>query len=196
MVNPLDYKITELNTLKPKSGRLLIAEPFMDDPYFKRTVVLLTGYDNNGAFGFILNKKIDVKLNDLIKDFPTFDAPVFMGGPVQTDNLFYLHTQGDHIDESIKISDNLYWSGNFNQLKNMIKNNEIFPDEIKFFLGYSGWDHQQLTDELKEESWLISNIQTNHLKDLNETDLWHNTLQKISEKHAVLSNFPENPSLN
>ena len=61
MVNPLDYKITELNTLKPKSGRLLIAEPFMDDPYFKRTVVLLTGYDNNGAFGFILNKKIDVK---------------------------------------------------------------------------------------------------------------------------------------
>ena len=135
-------------------------------------------------------------VNDLIKDFPTFDAPVFMGGPVQTDNLFYLHTQGDHIDESIKISDNLYWSGNFNQLKNMIKNNEIFPDEIKFFLGYSGWDHQQLTDELKEESWLISNIQTNHLKDLNETDLWHNTLQKISEKHAVLSNFPENTSLN
>jgi putative transcriptional regulator len=196
MENPLDYKITELNSLKPEKGRLLIAEPFMSDPYFKRSVVLITGYSKEGAFGFILNKQIDLKVNDVIKDFPDFEAPIFMGGPVQSDSLFYFHTQGEYIDESIKIADNLYWSGNFNQLKKMIENKEIFPNEIKFFLGYSGWDFDQLEDEIKEESWIISNMHSNQIKDLNNTDLWKNTLQKMGSKFSLLSNFPEDPSLN
>lgn len=196
MDNPLDYTITELNKLEPKTGRLLIAEPFMDDPYFKRAVVLLTGYSKEGSFGFILNKKINLKVNDLIKDFPLFDSEVFMGGPVQTDNLFYLHTQGEHIDESIKISENLYWSGNFNQLKKMIENNEIFPNEIKFFIGYSGWDYKQLLDEIKEESWIISELKSDKINPLNDKNLWKKTLKSMGHKFSILANFPEDPSHN
>ena len=104
MTNPLDYTITELNKLEPKKGRLLVAEPFMEDPNFKRSVILLTGYSQDGVFGFMLNKPIDLKINNLIKDFPTFNAPVYFGGPVQSDSLFYIHSQGEFIEESIKIS--------------------------------------------------------------------------------------------
>jgi len=196
MNNPLDYTIKSLNKLTPKKGRLLLAEPFMVDPYFKRSVVLLTEYNKNGSFGFILNKPLELTLNETIPDFPEFDAPVFLGGPVQPDSLFYIHTQGNFIEGSLEIGDGLYWSGNFNQLKQLIKDQQIFPHEIKFFIGYSGWDFDQLTEEIEDESWIISDLQSKKIKDLNDTDLWQDTLQKMSEKHAILSHFPEDPSLN
>jgi putative transcriptional regulator len=196
MINPLDYDISALNKLDPKKGRLLLAEPFMVDPYFKRSVVLLTDYEEKGILGFILNKQINVKIHDLLKDFPKFDAPVHLGGPVESDSLFYIHTQGEFIEESIKISDHLYWSGNFNQLKKMIKNQEIFPHEIMFFLGYSGWDFKQLEEEIKENSWIISELKSNNISDLKDSDLWKNTLNKMGPKLSALTNFPEDPSFN
>ncbi len=195
-LNPLDYTVTELNKLKPQKGRLLIAEPFMEDPYFKRSVVLLTEYKKNNCFGFILNRPLDITVNDVLIDFPEFSAQVYMGGPVDPDNLFYIHTQGKFIEGSEQISDQLYWAGNFNQLKDMIANNEIFPHEIKFFLGYSGWDFQQLNNEIKHESWIISDANELTMSDLNNPQLWQNTLQNMGNKHALLSHFPEHPNLN
>ena len=195
MTNPLDYTITELNKIKPKKGRLLIAEPFMEDTYFKRSVVLLTEYNKDGAFGFMLNKPLEIGINETMEDFPPFDAPIFMGGPVQSDNLFYIHTQGQAIDESLQISKNLYWSGNFDQLKQLVEDQQIFPHEIKFFIGYSGWDFKQLADEIKEESWIIADAKLD-INQLNDEDLWSNTLQKMGSKYSLLSNFPEDPSLN
>ncbi|PCJ27401.1 MAG: hypothetical protein COA97_03790 [Flavobacteriales bacterium] len=196
MNNPLNYTITELNKLKPKKGRLLIAEPFMDDPYFKRSVVLLTEHNKDGSFGFMLNKPLEIKINDAMQNFPPFEAPIFMGGPVQSDSLFYIHTQGEIIEGSMKISNNLYWSGNFDQLKQLIQDQQIFPNEIKFFIGYSGWDYIQLMDEIEDESWIISNLKSSNINELNNVDLWKNTLQKMGSKFSLLSNFPEDPSLN
>lgn len=195
-LNPLDYKIKELNKLKPEKGRLLLAEPFMKDPYFKRSVVLLTEFNKEGSFGFILNKPLDVTVNDVIKEFPEFDAKVYMGGPVQTDSLFYIHNQGEFIEDSIKIANNLYWSGNYNQLKEMIIDQLIFPNEVKFFIGYSGWDYEQLINEIKQESWIIIENNYSDIKDLSNENLWYSTLQGMGGKFALLSNFPENPSLN
>lgn len=195
-LNPLDYTVSELNTLQLKKGRLLLAEPFMNDPYFKRSVVLLTEYDKANCFGFILNRSLDITVNDVLIDFPEFKAQVYMGGPVETDNLFYIHTQGAYIEGSKKISDNLYWAGNFDQLKEMVANNEIFPHEIKFFLGYSGWDYQQLNNELKHESWIIADAKNVTMKDINSPQLWHDTLKQMGPKYAILSNFPEDPNLN
>lgn len=196
LINPLDYNISELNKINPSSGCLLLAEPFMEDTHFKRSVILLTEYKKEGAFGFTLNKPLDVTINDVITDFPEFDAPVFMGGPVQPDSLFYIHTQGEAIENSQHITGNLYWAGNFEQLKEMISNQQIFPHEIMFFIGYSGWDFEQLEAEIKEESWLISNLKTNSLNELKHKELWKNTLQKMGNKCAALANFPEDPSMN
>jgi putative transcriptional regulator len=196
MNNPLDYNITALNKLKPKKGMLLIAEPFMDDPYFKRSVVLLTEYSEDGSFGFMLNKPLEIKINEVMEDFPPFDAPIFMGGPVQSDSLFYIHTQGEIIKNSMKIADNLYWSGNFDQLKQLVKDQQIFPNEIKFFIGYAGWDHEQLISEIEDESWIISSLESKEINNLNDVDLWKTTLQKMGSKFSLISNFPEDPSLN
>lgn len=195
-INPLDYTVSGLNKLKLKKGRLLIAEPFMDDPNFKRSVILLTEYNQENCFGFILNRPLDITINDVLVDFPDFKAPIYMGGPVEMDNLFYIHTQGEYIEGSKKISDNLYWAGNFDQLKQMVSNNEIFPHEVKFFLGYSGWGYHQLNDEIKFGSWIISDSKDNTMEDINHPDLWRNTLQKMGSKYALLSNFPEDPNLN
>jgi putative transcriptional regulator len=195
-INPLDYTITELNKLSAKKGRFLIAEPFMDDPYFKRSVVLLTEHNIKGTFGFILNKPLDVFVNDILKDFPTFESPIFMGGPVQPDTLFFIHTQGDLIAESIQVKDNIYWSGNMEQLKQLIIDQQIFPNEVMFFIGYSGWDAMQLKNEIKEESWIIAAPELKNIQQLNSTDLWRKSLQKMGSKHSLLANFPEDPSLN
>lgn len=196
MNNPLDYTIKALNKLTPKKGRLLLAEPFMEDPYFKRSVVLLTEHNKDGSFGFILNKPLELTINETIKDFPTFDATIYMGGPVQSDSIYYIHTQGEFIEGSIEIGNGLWWSGNFEQLKQLVKDQQIFPNEIKFFIGYAGWDFDQLTKEIEEESWIISDLNTDNVNDLNDSKMWKNTLQKMGKKHALLSNFPEDPSLN
>lgn len=194
--NPLDYSIAELNTLDLAQGRLLIAEPFMNDPYFKRSVVLLTEHKKEGSLGFILNHPLNITVNDTLRDFPEFNAQIFMGGPVQTDSLFYIHTQGDIITESEHIIDNLYWSGNFEQLKDMIIDQQIFPNEIMFFVGYSGWDYPQIKNEVKANSWIISDLNSFTISDFKDEHLWKKALQKMGPKHTVLSNFPEDPSLN
>jgi putative transcriptional regulator len=194
-LNILNYKISELNKLKPKKGRVLLAEPLMRDPFFKRSVVLLTEYEENGAFGFILNKPTEIKLNEVISDFPEFDTTIYLGGPVENDKLFYIHNQGEYIEGSVKIKNNLYWAGNFDQLKEMIENEQIFPNEIKFFLGYSGWGKKQLDFELKRESWLVDDIDEEEIIS-SDKKLWYNVLQKKGGKYKMLANFPENPSWN
>jgi putative transcriptional regulator len=195
-LNPLDYSVSMLNKLSLKQGRLLIAEPFMNDPYFKRSVVLLTEHKKEGTLGFILNQPLNININDTLKDFPVFDAPIFMGGPVQTDSLFYIHTQGEIITESEHIIDNLYWSGNFDQLKEMINNQQIFPHEVMFFVGYSGWDFKQINNEVKNNSWIISDLNNFSIADFQQQDFWRTALQKMGSKFSMLSNFPEDPSLN
>lgn len=196
ILNPLDYSVSKLNTLDLAKGRLLIAEPFMSDPYFKRSVVLLTKHKKDGSLGFILNSPLNITVNDILRDFPEFDAQIFMGGPVQTDSLFYIHTQGEVITDSEHIADNLYWSGDFEQLKQLVIDQQIFPNEIMFFVGYSGWDYPQIKNEVKNNSWIISDTSEYTIADFNQTDFWKIALQKMGPKHAILSNFPEDPSLN
>ena len=196
LINPLDYNISELNKLKAQKGRLLIAEPFMEDPHFKRSVILLTEYNTEGAFGFILNKPMDITVGDIIADFPKFDTPVFMGGPVQSDSLFYIHTRGKNIKGSQHISGNLYWAGNFEQLQQMIIDQLIFPHEIKFFVGYSGWDFKQLEKEIQDESWIIGKANDDSIEDFIQNSTWQSILQNMGSKYAVLANFPEDPSMN
>ena len=194
LLNPLDYKIADLNQLIPEKGRLLIAEPFMDDSYFKRSVVLLTNYSNNEAIGFILNKPLKTTLNDILPNtFDTFNTPIYLGGSVESSSLFYIHTLGTLLENSKHVSGNIFFGGNFEQLKIMIAENRIDPNQIMFFMGYAGWSIDQLNQEVNTDSWLVSNINTSIF---NKKTLWYKVLQKKGGKYAMLSNFPENPLLN
>ncbi|HNM27718.1 MAG TPA: YqgE/AlgH family protein, partial [Saprospiraceae bacterium] len=144
-----------------KSGQVLLAEPFMQDPYFRRSVVLLCEHHDEGSIGFILNKSIDMPLNDLMSEFPKFDAEVFYGGPVQTDTLHYVHNIGELLDDSVKVADGVWWGGDFDKLKFLITSGLIEPPNIRFFVGYSGWSSGQLSEELGYGSWVQADMDAN-----------------------------------
>ena len=194
--NPFRRKISELNKIEAAKGKFLVSEPFMEDPYFKRSVVLLTEHNKEGSVGFILNQALDIKLSELIEDFPELDFPVYLGGPVQPQNLFFLHSKGDLIPEAIQVSGDIYWSGNFDMLKGLIEQELIQKNEIKFFLGYSGWDFGQLKNELKTNSWFVQDSDPSLILSNDSEDLWKRVMAKAEKEIAMMVNYPENPNLN
>ena len=148
--------ISPENRLSPKKGRLLISEPFLADPYFRRTVVLLCEHNSEGSFGFVLNKFIDVSVNDLVDDLPEFGHRISMGGPVQSGNLYYIHTLGEKIEGSVEIVKGVYMGGSFELLKLMLNSGQVDEDQVRFFVGYSGWGQDQLAEEMEDRSWLVT----------------------------------------
>lgn len=193
----LDFNIfkIEYNKVEPLRGRVLVAEPFLQDTYFKRSLVLLTEYTPDGSIGFVLNKTLDVAINEVIEDFPPFNATVAIGGPVSTNTIHYLHTLGDIIPNSEHVFGNIYWGGDFEVVKEMIAAREIHPSQIRFFLGYSGWQAGQLENELKSNSWLVTEVRPGQIMSHN-TNIWKDTMVTLGDKYKIWSNFPENPGLN
>jgi putative transcriptional regulator len=181
----------------PVNGSLLISEPFMTDPNFKRSVVLLTEHAAAGTVGYILNHKSDFILKDLIPDCWDADFQVYLGGPVAPDTLHFIHQSPDKIPGSQDLGNGLYWGGDFESLKIQINNYNIKEDEIRFFIGYSGWSEEQLDDELSTNSWIVSNKYHKEMVfEENENHLWKEAIVNMGVKYAHISNFPEDPSLN
>lgn len=181
---------------KPVQGSLLISEPFLLDSYFKRSVVLLSEHDEKGTLGFILNKPTDVSLNEAVDDFPEFKAPLYFGGPVETDTLFYIHTVGHLLEGSKEILSGIYWGGDYDQLKFLIDTKQIQPNQIRFYAGYSGWEPKQLDHEMKEKSWLVFKANKQFTFTDNPRSLWSEVLRSMGNEYAILANFPEDPNLN
>ena len=188
--------ISPENKLPPERGRLLISEPFLPDPYFKRTVVLLCEHNNEGSFGFILNKFIDVEVNDLVDDLPNIETRISMGGPVKSGNLYYIHTVGNELPNSLEIVDGIFMGGDFEVLKDLLLLGKVKNGQIRFFVGYAGWGQDQLKEEMDEKSWLVTNSDIPSIMDINEDDLWRKCLLEMGNEFAMLANFPEDPSLN
>ncbi len=184
------------NNISPAKGKVLISEPFLLDYYFKRSVVLLAEHNEEGSFGLIVNKPVEWKLSKVLKGFPDFDAPVYIGGPVKTDSLFFIHTRGDIIENSMEILDGLYWGGDIEIVKELILINRITSNEIKFFVGYSGWVANQLEDELERNSWLVSKIKPQQIMKPDTENLWDDTLKQLGDDYSYWTNFPSDPAMN
>lgn len=180
----------------PEKGKLLISEPFLLDPNFKRTIILLSEHTEQGSIGFILNKPTDLKLNMVVDDFPEFDSTVHFGGPVQINTLQFIHRAGDILEGSIEISDGLYWGGSFEILKLLVETNQVEPKDFRFFIGYSGWGEDQLNNEMKTNSWLVSSATIDNIFSDEPEKLWTDVLKSMGKKFAILASFPENPSVN
>lgn len=182
-----------------EKGKVLISEPFTKDFYFKRSVVLLVEHNNEGTIGFVLNKSVEIPLNDVLKDFPQFNSRLSIGGPVKPDTVYFIHTLGDFIPNSLHVIDNLYWGGDFEELKKSIELGTIKADDIRFFIGYSGWNPKQLDNEIKENFWLVSDLSSNFImtNDINEqNNFWSNSIDQLGGKYQLWTTFPENPELN
>ncbi len=188
------FKIDKI--LKPKKGRLLISEPFLQDTYFRRSVVLLTEHNKEGTVGFVLNKPAKLTVGDVVDDFPDFDAELSIGGPVATDTIHFCHSLGDLIPNSVKVINDIYWGGDFNTLKSLIKTGLINNSQVRFFIGYSGWGEGQLERELTENSWVVSDIRTWNVLTQYDKTAWKDALNNLGEKYKMWANYPENPVLN
>ena len=177
-----------------EKGDLLIAEPFMKDPSFKRTVTLVCEHNADGTIGLVLNRPSIFRINEMIPDFPAFQGMVHYGGPVGMDRLNFIHAYGDLIENSFQIKDNICWNGNFEQLKQLIREKKIMPHNIRFFAGYAGWDAGQLNEEMQDESWIVSKDYPEVFK-MSEY-MWQEVLQKMGGKNKLIAAFPEDPTLN
>jgi putative transcriptional regulator len=184
------------NESSTQKGSILISEPFLSDNYFKRSIVLITEHSDEGSVGFVLNKQVDLKVQDVIQDFPEIDAGISIGGPVNTNTIHYIHTLGDIIPDSVKITNDIYWGGNFDVLKELVALGKIKKYDVRFFLGYAGWASKQLEGELSENAWLVSELSSEMIMKAENSNTWNQILEKMNNKYQVWANFPENPGLN
>ena len=179
-----------------KPGTLLMSEPFMKDPNFLRKVVMMVKHDEEGSLGFVLNQLSDWTVHDLIEDFPLSSYPIYVGGPVSQNTLHYLHQLEELSESAMPITEGLFWGGDFDQLKAMVEAGEVDQNKIRFFIGYSGWSANQLLDELKEQSWLIS--QRNPVKVLRYEDheMWKALVTELGKPFNFWAIAPIDPGWN
>jgi putative transcriptional regulator len=183
-----------LNT--PSKGSLLAAQPYLGDPHFEQTVILLTEHGEEGSVGFVVNKSLEIDFDDLVLKFPKFQSKIYHGGPVQEDNLYFIHRKGDLIPGSIQIHGDLYWGGDIDPLKDLISMKLIGPQDIRFFLGYSGWTSGQLMDEVRNHSWIILESDTVSVLDDSPDALWSKIMHLAGGDFPLFANGPEDPMLN
>lgn len=174
----------------------MLSEPYLADPNFERTTVLLTEHNDSGTVGFILNKPSDSRVGEIMEDLKGLDSRIFIGGPVEQDTLHYIHRIAT-LHDAIEIQPGLFWGGNFDQLISMVDTHQVLITDIKFFLGYSGWSPGQLDEELKIESWIVSDLTTEQL--VFETDpeqMWKQAMRDLGGRFTVYSNYPADPRMN
>jgi putative transcriptional regulator len=183
--------------LKPKKGKLLIAEPSLTgDVSFNRSVVLLAEHNDEGSVGFILNKPLNYSMNDLVDEIE-IPFPVYNGGPVEQDNLYFIHKVPDLIPNSVEISDGIYWGGDFEITVTLVNSGKIGQKDIRFFLGYSGWASLQLDQELDSKSWIVvANEYESDIIQQPANSFWRDKMMELGGQYLLWSNAPENPSLN
>lgn len=180
----------------PLKGNLLVSEPsILNDKSFNRSVIYLTEHNNEGSIGFIINKPTEYVINDLIPEI-NCNFTVYNGGPVEQDNLYFVHKIPHRIPNSVEIANGIYWGGDFEMLTKELNNKSIKPCEIRFFLGYSGWSVEQLVQELKETSWIVVKNNYPNILNVNSKEIWKNQLLEIGGDYKIWANAPLNPSLN
>ena len=191
----LDISFT--NKLKPKKGRILISDPFVGDEYFERSVVYLCEHSKEGSFGFVLNHLVEINIQDLNPDFPEIKVQMSLGGPVETESLYFLHTIGHDLNESIELQKGIFIGGDFDQLAKIVKEEHFENSQIRFFLGYSGWESKQLEEEMADNIWIVSEIDSlDEIMKTNIQDPWKYFMSKLGDKYKLISNFPMNPNEN
>lgn len=182
---------------KPEKGTLLIAETGLTgNASFSRAIIFITEHNNDeGSVGFVLNKKTRHYLSDVLPEVQK-NFNLYMGGPVERDNLYYIHKVPEQLPGSIEVVDGVFWGGDFGVLKNELRQGNIPEDKIKFFMGYSGWMPLQLEAEIKANSWIVLKEQYRDIFQVTDASTWKAKLKELGGKYLLWANSPENPNFN
>ncbi len=175
-------------------GMLLLSEPYMRDSYFLRSVILMISHNKEGSMGIVLNKRLSMRLNDIIPEFKHLDdIPLYNGGPAGIDSLFYVHSVRE-IRNSLRLGKNLFLNGDFEDLKSYILKGHPIEGNIRFFRGYAGWTAEQLEEEFKTNSWIISMPHEEPF--FYESEMWKKSMKALGGKYAIWADFPLIPIFN
>lgn len=140
------------------AGTILISAPTLDDPNFKKAVIVVAEHNPKGAMGFVINKKITRSLNELEEFKQSIAFPLYEGGPMDKEHLYFVHRRPDMIEGGTLICNSIYLGGNFKQAVAQLNNKTITQKDIKVFIGYCGWDANELEEEVEEGSWIVAAI--------------------------------------
>lgn len=180
--------------VSPDKGRLLIAEPLAHDVYFSRAVVLVLDSSEGGYMGLVLNKPLKKSLNHLFSKYDLEDMPIYRGGPVEEDRLFYLHNIPE-VKGAVRISEDLYVGGELHDISIALKM-DGGNYSLKFFMGYSGWAYGQLESEIKTESWVVSHVNVD-VFNAEKEEAWQDSLLALNDEYfSMWLNFPYDPKSN
>jgi len=182
--------------IDPANGILLIADPFLKDPNFLRTVVLLCEHNAEGSFGFVINRLYENTLDELVPELEGYKLPVYYGGPVQLYTIHLLHQLPDKVPGGQEVLKGIYWGGDFEFVVEMIKNGDPDLDKIRFFLGYSGWSEGQLLEEMNEKTWLTVKGNRQLIFHPDHQEIWKDALKQLGGDYEIMINFPIDPQLN
>jgi putative transcriptional regulator len=184
--------------MKPALGKILISDPFLQDPNFARTIVLLLQHDDEGSFGFVLNNEVELSIHEALKDDKLPRHNLFQGGPVEIQTVHFLHGLGPVIGESREIIPGVWWGADFEKAQDILKKSPEMISNFVFFMGYSGWAAGQLDEELEEEAWIVSDIGSAMVfnPQFDAQALWKKAMRNLGGKYAALADSPSDPSLN
>jgi putative transcriptional regulator len=181
--------------VEPSAGALLISEPLLLDSNFQRSVILLCHHDINESMGFVLNKLATETLSDLVPEMANSSFPVYQGGPVGLNSLHFIHTLPDLLQGS-HLAHGIFWSGDIARAFEGIKMGEVNEQNCRFFVGYSGWGAGQLDAELDMNSWLVCPSSQRLVFDVNQEQLWKESVEELGPKFKNLLFIPNDPTLN
>lgn len=182
---------------KASKGCILISEPFLPDPNFERTVILLCDHNSEGSVGFVLNRIGDIKLGDIVEEFSDSEKDIYIGGPVEQNTMHFLHKIDQQLEGSLELGEGIFWGGDFEELKMLIDTKQAALGDVRFFLGYSGWAPKQLQREINEKTWIVYKPESlSEIWQMDPSDLWRVILKKMGGKFKMMSNYPIDPRLN
>jgi putative transcriptional regulator len=182
--------------IEPGPGVLLIADPFLKDPNFMRTVVFLTEHKDEGTIGFVLNRQYENTLDELLPEIEGHKFPVYYGGPVQMNTIHFLHRYPAEIPGGVEVMKGVWWGGDFDSLIQLINSKKIDPEKIRFYIGYSGWGSGQLQAEMKEKTWLTVEASRALVFHSRAEEIWKDSLKHLGGEYEMMINFPIDPQLN
>jgi len=138
-----------------KKGSLLLSVPTMEDPHFLETLVLVCHYTEIGAYGLVLNRASHMPLNEIFNALDGYQKAVkkvFVGGPVQTEELQIVQITDNPVVDSVEITPGVFLGGNWQDFAKILQED---PQNLRLFLGYSGWGPGQLEAEIRAGSWEV-----------------------------------------
>ena len=180
-------------------GSLLIANPVLPDPNFSRTVILLCNHNEQGSFGLVINRTTKLKAPDLFSNVDilnTYNKKIYLGGPVSQSMVFFLCRSSCGISEFDEICPGVYLGNSLETLQEFYPKIENPEQNIRFYLGYSGWSGGQLAEEMEQNSWLIQNSGEQFVFFDSEAMIWPEVINSLGEKYKYLIKAPVNPQWN